>query len=151
MKQIIISGKTFEKARKEINENKSKEIIFTNDDDDLNRKIIEKLPINILLLNQKDRKDFQKQRNSGLNQVLAIIAKKNKISIGINLDEIIESSPKQKAEILARVKQNIVLCNKQKIQMKFITQNSENKRNPHDLKSLGLILGMPTWMTKGLN
>src|SRR3989339_527441 len=134
MKQIIISGKTFEKARKEINENKSKEIIFTNDDDDLNRKIIEKLPINILLLNQKDRKDFQKQRNSGLNQVLARIAKKNKISIGINLDEIIESSPKQKAEILARVK-----------------QNSENKRNPHDLKSLGLILGMPTWMTKGLN
>ena len=62
--RVMDSIKLFleKKLRLKINENKSKEIIFTNDDDDLNRKIIEKLPINILLLNQKDRKDFQKQR-----------------------------------------------------------------------------------------
>jgi ribonuclease P/MRP protein subunit RPP1 len=148
MEQIIISEKTFEKARKQVNENKSKKIIFTSDDDDLNRKILEKLPINILLLNQKGRKDFQKQRNSGFNQVLARIAKKNKIQIGINLDEIIETKGKQKAEILSRIKQNIILCNKSKIQMHFIAQKKENQRNTHDLKALGLVLGMPTWMCK---
>ena len=149
---MIINEKTFEKARKKIRDSaKNKEtIVFTSNDDDLNRKILEKEKINLLLINQKGRKDFQKQRNSGFNQVLAKIAKKKGIAIGINLDEIIESSSKEKKEILARVKQNVKLCNKNKLSMKFITQNKKNERNLHDLKALGLVLGMPTWMTKNL-
>ena len=91
------------------------------------------------------RKDFQKQRNSGFNHVLAKIAKKNNICIGINLDEIINSN--EKAKILARVVQNIKLCNKNKLKMKFI---GKQIRNIYDLKSLGLVLGMPTWMTKSI-
>lgn len=141
----MITAKTFEQARKEISKAQAP-IIFSSNDDELNRKVLEKLPINILLINQKNRKDFQKQRNSGFNHVLAKIAQKNKIAIGINLDEIIESSSKQKAEILARVKQNIKLCSKNKLQMKFIAQ--KHKRNSTDLKALGLVLGMPTWRVK---
>jgi len=150
MKSKIINENTFEKARKEINKNKSQKIIFTSNNDELNRKVLEKLPINILLINQSKRKDKQKQRDSGFNQVLAKIAKKNKIIIGINFDEIIESKSETKKKILARVKQNIKLCNKNKLKMKFIAQNPKNNRNIYDLKSLGLILGMPTWMTKKL-
>ncbi len=145
---ILIQESNFEKARKAINQSKEENIIFSSDDDDLNRKVLEKLKINILLLNQSKRKDFQKQRNSGFNHVLAKIAKKNNIVIGINLDEIIKAKSKEKSEILARIKQNIKLCNKNKLKMKFISQ--ENKRNIYDLKSLGLVLGMPTWMTKSL-
>ncbi len=144
--QIIIKENTFEKARKKIIENKGKEIIFSSDDDELNRKILEKEPINILLLNQANRKDFSKQRNSGLNQVLAKTAKKNNILIGINYEEIINSKKKNKSEIIARIKQNIKLCNKNKVKMKFIGID----RDIYDLKSLGLVLGMPTWMTKNL-
>ena len=96
---ILIQENTFEKARKEINKNKSQKIIFTSNNDELNRKVLEKLPINILLINQENRKDRQKQRDSGFNQVLAKIAKKNKITIGINLDEIIESSSQTKKEV----------------------------------------------------
>ena len=143
-----IEGDNFEKARKSINQSKEKNIIFSSDDDELNRKVLEKLKINTLLLNQSKRKDFQKQRNSGFNHVLAKIAKKNNVVIGINLDEIIKAKSKIKAEILARIKQNIKLCNKNKLKMKFISQ--ENKRNIYDLKSLGLVLGMPTWMVKDL-
>jgi ribonuclease P/MRP protein subunit RPP1 len=150
MGQRLIQENTFEKARKEINKNKSKEIIFSSNNDELNRKILEKLPINILLINQKARRDRQKQRDSGFNQVLAKIAKKNKVKIGINLDEIVESSPQTKKKILARVKQNIRLCNKNKLKMKFITIKKENNRNLYDLKALGLILGMSTSMTKNL-
>ncbi len=91
------------------------------------------------------RKDRQKQRDSGFNHVLAKLAKKKNVAIGINLDEIIES--KEKAKILARIEQNIKLCNKNKLHMKFI---SKKKRNDYDLKALGLVLGMPTWMTKKL-
>ena len=149
MNHTIISENSFEKARNEIRKNKSKAIIFSSDDDELNRKILEKEKIDVLLLNLKGRRDFQKQRNSGFNQVLAKLAKKGDVIMGINLDEIIESNEKTKAEILARARQNIKLCSKNKLRMKFIS-NEKNKRNLHDLKALGLVLGMPTWMTKEL-
>ena len=145
MNQILISEDNFDKARKLIKENRDKKIIFSSDDDELNRKILEKEEINILLLNQEGRKDFQKQRNSGFNQVLAKLAKKKDITIGINLDEIINSEEKQKAQILARIVQNIKICNKNKLKMKFISKIQ--KRNIFDLKSLSLVLGMPTGMT----
>ncbi len=145
-KQILIKENTFEKARKAIRENNGKDIIFSSNDDNLNRKILEKEKIHLLLLNQEERKDRQKQRNSGFNQVLAKIAKKNGIQIGINLDEIIDS--KNKRFILARVRQNIALCNKNKVKMKFIAQKEKNQRDVHELRALGQVLGMPTWMTK---
>lgn len=145
MEQILIQEDNFDKARKLIKENSNKKIIFASENDETNRKVLEKESIEILLLNQAGRRDFHKQRNSGLNQVLAKMAKKKNITIGINLDEIIKSSEKEKATILARVKQNIRICNKNKLKMKFIYKNQ--KRNILDLKSLGLVLGMPTWMT----
>jgi len=145
---FIVSESDFMKARDKIRKEKGKLVVFSSDDDELNRKILEKEKINVLLLNQHGRKDRMKQRESGLNHVLAKEAKKNDVIIGINLDEIIESRGKQRAEILARVMQNIKLCNKNKLKMKFI--QIKNERNLHDLKSLGLVLGMPTWMTKEL-
>ena len=148
--KIIINKNTFEKARKEIKDNPNKEIVFTSNNDELNRKILEKEKINILLINQKSRMDFQKQRNSGFNHVLAKIAKKNDVVIGINLDEILETKEKEKSEIIGRIKQNIRLCNKSKLNMKFISQKKENQRNNYDLKSLGLLLGMNTKMIKNL-
>jgi RNase P/RNase MRP subunit p30 len=147
MEQIIIREDDFQKARKKIRENPRKVVIFSSDNDELNKKILEKENIHILLLNLSSRKDRMKQRNSGFNQVLAKLAKKKNISLGINLDEIINSKPKEKLEILARVRQNIKLCNKNKLKMKFI---SSEKRDRYNLKSLGLVLGMPTWMTKDL-
>ncbi len=146
---FLIKENTFVKAREEIKKNRNKTIIFSSSDDELNRKILEKEKIDILLLNQSGRKDSMKQRNSGFNQVLAKIAKKNNVVVGINFDEIIESRGKNKAEIFGRIIQNIKLCNKNKLKMKFICL--KNERDVYDLKSLGLVLGMPTWMTSSLN
>ena len=146
-KFIIIQADSFDKARKAIRENKDKQIIFSGSTDELNKKILEKENIHILLLNLSSRKDRMKQRDSGFNQVLARLAKKKEMTIGINLDEVINPKLKEKSEILARVKQNIKLCNKNKLKMKFI---SSEKRDKYNLKSLGLVLGMPTWMTRDL-
>lgn len=148
MRAVLIKGKNFNESRKEIKKNKDKVIVFSSDKDELNRKILEKESINVFLINQSNRKDRLKQRDSGLNHVLARIAKKNSVIIGINLDEIINAKGKQRAEILARIAQNIKLCNKNKVKMVFISQKC--KRDIYDLKSLGLVLGMPTWMTKDL-
>lgn len=151
---LIVSEQKFEKARKIIQESKKKstdkKIIFTSDDDELVRKVLEKEKLDGILVNLAGRKDSQKQRNSGFNQVLAKLCQKNKIFVGINLDEILESNTLEKQRILARIKQNIKLCNKNKVQMKFIFQKEKNERNIYDLKSLGLVLGMPTNMIKNL-
>ncbi|MEK6760616.1 MAG: RNase P subunit p30 family protein [Nanoarchaeota archaeon] len=145
---FFINENDFMRARDKIRKIKDGVIVFSSDDDELNRKILEKEKINVLLLNQRGRKDHMKQRESGLNHVLAKEAKKNDVAIGINLDEIIESRGRQRAEILARIRQNIKLCNKSKLKMRFL--HFKHERSLHDLKSFGLVLGMPTWMTKNL-
>lgn len=152
MNQIIIQETDFQRARKKIREaqktkESGKEIVFSSNDDELNRKILEKEDINILLIPLVSRKDRMKQRDSGFNHVLAKLAKKKNIAIGINLDEIISSKGKEKSEILARARQNIKLCNKNKLKMQFI---SKEKEDVYNLKSLGIVLGMPTWMTSQL-
>ncbi|OGJ12438.1 hypothetical protein A3K82_02765 [Candidatus Pacearchaeota archaeon RBG_19FT_COMBO_34_9] len=148
MDTVFIHEDNFDRARKLIKENLGKKIIFSSDDDELNRKILEKEDINILLLNQAGRKDFQKQRNSGFNHIMAKLAKKKNVVIGINLDEIISAEGKQKASILARTSQNIRICSKNKLKMVFLYKNQ--KRDIYDLKAFGLVLGMPTNMIKNL-
>jgi ribonuclease P/MRP protein subunit RPP1 len=146
--KILIQEHDFDKARKLIQENSGKRIIFSSEGEEVSRKVLEKENIEILLLNQAGKKDYQKQRNSGFNHVMAKLAKKKDVVIGIDLDELIKSSEKEKAEVIARIRQNIRICNKNKLKMKFIYKNQ--KRNLHDLMALGLVLGMPTWMTKTL-
>jgi RNase P/RNase MRP subunit p30 len=145
MKTTIIQENTFEKSRKAIRKAKPP-IIFTSNNDELNRKVLEKEKIDILLINLKARKDWQKQRNSGLDNPMAKAAKKANVAIAINLDELTKASGKEKPEILARIQQNIKLCNKNKLKMTFIPS-----KDSYDLKALGLVLGMPTWMFKSFN
>jgi len=148
MNSITIEEDNFDKARKKIRENKDKEIIFASNDDETNRKILEKEKINILLLRQKGRKDRQRQRNSGLDLVMAKLAKKKDVVIGIDYDELVSSEGKEKAEILSRIKQNVKLCNKEKLKMRFIAV--KNRKDEHDLKAFGLVLGMSTSLVKDL-
>jgi len=150
MAQALIQETDFQKARNRIREAKKqqpgKEIIFASSDDELNRKILEKEKIDVLLLQLAGRKDKQKQRDSGFNHVMAKAAKKSGVSIGININELLNSKGKEKADILARIRQNIILCSKNKLKMSFLPK----LKDKYDLKALGLVLGMPTWMTKEL-
>src|SRR3990172_1949116 len=109
MQQVFMQETDFQKARNRIRETRKqgKEIIFTSRDDELNRKILEKEKVDVLLLQLSGRKDKMKQRDSGFNQVLAKTAKKKNISIGINMDEILNANTKEKVDILARIRQNI--------------------------------------------
>ena len=144
---IIISEEDFQKARNEIRKNSGKKIIFSGSDE-MNRKVLEKEKINVLLIKLGGRKDKIKQRDSGFNQVLAKLAQKKEVAIGISLDEIINSDKKERAKILARLRQNVDICKKNKLNMTFLSER--HQKDKYDLKALGLVLGMPTWMTKNL-
>ena len=105
--QILITQTEFNKLKNEVKKAhaEKKEIIYTSGDDELNRKVIEKLPVQILLVNLSGRKDYQKQRNSGFNQVMAKVMKRGGIVFGINFDEIVECRDlKEKGRILGRIK-----------------------------------------------
>ncbi len=148
----IISENDFQKAREAIKSARKsgKEIIFASNDDELNRKILEREKIDILLIKLEGRKDKLKQRNSGFNQVMAKLALKNSVAIATDICEIENAGSKiEKAKIIARLRQNVELCKKNKLKMVFIRNNSASSGN-RSLKALGLVLGMPTWMTKEL-
>ena len=147
MQSVIISEEDFQKARKRIKENSKKKIIFSSENEEIIKKILEKETINVLLLNLVNKKDRFKQRDSGFDSVLARLAKKKNVIIGINLDEVLNSEKREKSDIISRIRQNVRLCNKNKLKMEFI---SSKKIDKYNLKSLGLMLGMPTWMTKEL-
>ncbi|MFW6046893.1 MAG: RNase P subunit p30 family protein [Candidatus Woesearchaeota archaeon] len=151
---VIITETNFNKLKQKVKktkeENKNSRVIFSSEDDELNRKVIEKISeVEILMIPLSEKKDFMKQRNSGFNHVMAKAAKKNNVSIGIDFNEILDAgNVNEKSKILSRVMQNIFLCNKNKIKMVFISR--KYSRELRDLKSLGLVLGMPTWMAKQL-
>ena len=136
----MISTSNIEQARKEIlslvKQNKHP-IIVEAQDDDFNRKILEYGKFDILLsLEKGNKKDKPKALDSGLNEVLCDIAAKNRISIGIDIEDIEKLEKKEKAQRLARIIQNIRLCRKSKTKLKII--NYKDKKSAFSfLISLG--------------
>ena len=136
---MIISTSNINEIRKLIQNAKDKPIIVLAQTNELNRKVLEFGKFDILLsvesLREK-QKDKLKQLDSGLNHVLAKIAAKNGVSIGIDIEEISRLEKKDKAIRLARIKQNIKICRKAKCGIVIV--NGKDAKNSFDfLISLG--------------
>ena len=137
----IVNTPNLEKAKKEIKnlqrENK-KTIIVQAQNDNFNRKILEYGKFNILLgIECGNRKNTPRQIDSGFNHILAKIAKKNDVAIGIDLNSLQKLNKTQKAIQLARIKQNIDVCKKTKTKTAVVTKKENKKQAAHLLLSLG--------------
>ncbi len=130
---------------KNISKVKKKNDFIIIESSDKTRHIIEKLKPNLIYnLELVGRKDFIHHRNSGLNQILCKLANKNKVIIGINFNNFLKETKLRKDIIIGRIQQNIKLCRKYKVKMligSFATSPYE-MRNPQDLLSFAIILGM---------
>jgi RNase P/RNase MRP subunit p30 len=103
-----------------------------------NRRAVETLKINYLVSPELgDRKDSLKQRDSGLNHVVAKAAKTRGVEIVINFDSLSEMGEKAKALRLARIIQNVKICRKAGCGIKIWGVVDEKS-----LKSFGEGLGM---------
>jgi len=145
----IINTNNLNEARKQIEklkkEKPNKVVIVKAQDPNFNRKIRENKNVDILLSPElHDRKDSLKERDSGLNEILCRIAAKNRIKIGLNLEEIKKRKGKEKAILLARIKQNIMLCKKTGTEIKILG-NYDKK----DMFSFLLTLGASTKQANG--
>ncbi len=77
------------------------------------RHIIEKVKPDILFnLEFARRKDFMHHRASGLNHVLAKLARDNDVSIGFNFSKLLKANPQDRAVYMGRMMQNIRFAKK---------------------------------------
>lgn len=128
----IINTQDLNQARKEIQafKKQNKEIIVKSQDDTFNRKILENKDVDIFLSPElHNRKEKLKQRDSGLNEFLCKLAKKNNIKIGIDIAEIKKLEKKEKSKILSRIIQNIRLCNRTKTQIILFPKTKHKKQD----------------------
>ena len=143
----IINTTNLNEARKQADKlrKESKPIAILSQDDEFNRKALEIKSLNMLVINESLQvKDYMKQRNSGLNEVLAKICADKKIAVGIQLKEIISKNDVEKAQALARLAQNIMLCKKTGAKLVFVGEN----RDRLALQSIMLTLGASTNQAK---
>lgn len=130
------------KEIKHLNTN-HKYILIKGSNEEVNRVVCENKHVDIFYgLEFFNGKDFIHSRNSGLNQVLCKLAKKNDIVIGFSFGDLMRS---QNREIgLGRMMQNVLLCRKYKLKM-FLGSFATNKlelKNKSELMSFGRIIGM---------
>ena len=108
----MIDTNNIEQVRKEILKLKkeNKEVIVLAKDDDFNKKIFEMKNVDIVVGLEFGRRDKLKQRNSGMNEIIAKLAKNNNIKIGIDVNRIQKLNKLDKGRVLSRIIQNIRLC-----------------------------------------
>ena len=133
----IINNPSIEKAKIQIKK-ANPPIIVQARDDVFNRKLLEYGKFDVILSIEKgnQRRHTIRQIDSGLNHVLAKIATKNRIKIGIDIKEISRLSKNEKARRLSKIRQNIQICKKARTKLTII--NLESKKDAqYFLLSLG--------------
>lgn len=125
----MINNNNLEQVKRLLKNEQSPKIVLAQNDE-FNRKVLEYGKLDILLSIEKgNRKNKLRQEDSGLNHILAKIACKNKISIGIDLDEISKLEKKEKAERLSKIIQNIKICRKSKTKVAIKTKDHQRARD----------------------
>ncbi|MFH0808161.1 MAG: RNase P subunit p30 family protein [archaeon] len=114
-------------------------------DDAFNRRVVESLKVDYLVSIEKNTKfDNLKQRDSGLNHVVAKIAKDKGVKIVVNFGEIARLKGKEKGERIAKIMQNVGVCRKVGCGI-LIGSFALDKKGVVDVKgrqSFGVTLGM---------
>lgn len=142
----MISETNIEKTKQLIKNHKEKPILVKAQNLEYNRKILEYGKFDVLVSIEQSEgiaKDTPRNLNSGFNEVLAKIAAKNKVALGIDLEKLRKKQPKEKAILLSRIAQNIRLCRKAKCEIKIL-----NAKDKKDTESFLISLGASTQQIK---
>ena len=116
-------------------------------DDAFNRRVVETIKINYLVNPEriiKDKRDTLKQRDSGLNHVVAKEATKKGVAIVIDFDYIKSLSKKDATIVISRIMQNIKICRRAKCPIKIMSESEDNK----GLEAFGFSIGMSSQQVK---
>jgi len=112
---------------------------------DHDRAVLEQGAADVLFSAERTQpKDYMHQRGSGLNHVLCALARKNNVAIGFSFADVLASKGSERARLLGRMMQNIVLCRKYKVRtvIASFAVDSWQMRSLHDLQAFFRELGM---------
>ena len=110
-----------------------------------NRPVFESRYIDIIYgLECVSKKDFIHHKASGMNQVLAKYAQKNKIAVAFQFSMLLKSKGIKRTAIMARISQNIRICRKYNLHMIIASfaKDPYAMRAPRDMMALMQDLGM---------
>lgn len=114
-------------------------------DDTFNRRVIESLKVDYLVSPEAlTRFDNLKQRDGGLNHVVAKMAKEKGIKIVVDIRDISGLKGKEKGKRIAKIMQNIRICRKVgcKIRIASLGRRKGEVVDENGRKSFGVSLGM---------
>ncbi len=113
--------------------------------EDQNRKFVSNKQINVLMDPElKSLGDKVHYRVSGLNQVLAKLAKTNDVAIGFGFSFVLNANGVERARILGRMRQNVKICSKVGTKMVVCSyaNNLKEMRGAKDLLAFARLIGM---------
>jgi ribonuclease P/MRP protein subunit RPP1 len=126
-------------------------ILVEGGDEEINRAASECWEVDVLCHPERvSGKDPLDQKNSGVDDVMARFMAERGIAIEICLAELLSCYGVVRAQVMGRMRQNIILARKYKTPI-IITSGAEDRfgmRAPQDLSSLGITLGMDAGMSK---
>jgi ribonuclease P/MRP protein subunit RPP1 len=129
--------------------NSGKVICLKGGNDAFNRRAIETLKIDYLVSPEAgDKKNTLKQRDSGINHVVAKEAARKGIKIVIDFGEIQKLKGKEKALRLEKIIQNIKIC--KKAMCKIRIWDFSNSTDQLGLISFGISLGVSSHQARDL-
>lgn len=124
---------------------RKKIIAVVGGDNVFNRRAVETLKIDYLVSPERGLKiDGLKQRDSGLNHIVAKESARKGVAIVIDFSEVAKLRGKTKALCLSRLIQNVKICRKAKCLIKIanFAKTEKNVVDGKGLKSFGISLGM---------
>lgn len=117
--------------------------IARSSDDGLTRKIIEQKKADIILgMEFHNEKDYMRQMNSGLNHIVAKLARENDVVFAFPFFDWLNLNENKKNLVLSRLMQNLRLCKKYqlKVMIRSFSNSKFGLRNKKDMLSFETII-----------
>jgi ribonuclease P/MRP protein subunit RPP1 len=117
------------------------------------RHVIEKKLANVVFdIEDVGKKEYMHHRNSGMNQVIAKLMKKNKITWGVSFSTLLGALRDNRIKLLGRIVQNIKIQDKYKFNGVFASfaKIPAEMRAIKDLQSVLVALGMNEKLAKAM-
>jgi RNase P/RNase MRP subunit p30 len=112
-------------------------------DEEFNRRVLESLKFDYLVSPEiNSGKDGLKQRSSGINHVLAKIAKERGVSFLVPLNDFEGLNRREKSIRIARIIQNVRLCRKAKCPIKLASFSDKRAYSMRERGIIGTSWGM---------
>jgi ribonuclease P/MRP protein subunit RPP1 len=138
---VIISKNVIQEARKK----RENEIIIAEGDDKTNRDASDCWEVDMIGSPElHNDKDFMHQMNSGIDYVIAKACAEKGIAVQFSFANVLNSHGRKRSQILARMRQNVMICRKTQCDM-IVTTGSKGiyeTRSPRDMIAFGIVIGM---------